>query len=265
LEKLEDLFDLNGKVALVTGGAGYLGRSITEALAELGAIVVIASRNLKKCNLVASEITEDFNNEVEVYSHRLDISEDESIIQLVEDIKKDYGGLDILVNNAYSGQTNSLESISKEDWDNNLDTGLNSVFNVIKNCLPLLKESHGVILNVASMYGHIAPDPELYENNDYTNPPSYGAAKAGIIQLTKYLASFLSQYGIRTNAISPGPFPHGDVLNDIEFINSLSKKNTLNRIGKNHEMKGTVALLCSEASSYINGENIKIDGGWTIS
>jgi NAD(P)-dependent dehydrogenase (short-subunit alcohol dehydrogenase family) len=114
------------------------------------------------------------------------------------------------------------------------------------------------------MYGHIAPDPNLYEDNNYTNPPSYGAAKAGVIQLTKYLASFLAKYNIRTNAISPGPFPHGEALEDEKFIKSLSQKNTLKRVGKAYELKGAVALLCSEASSYINGENICIDGGWSI-
>ena len=115
------------------------------------------------------------------------------------------------------------------------------------------------------MYGHLSPDYRLYENVPQSNPPSYGASKAGIIQLTKYLASFLSKYKIRVNCISPGAFPFPEVVSKYpEFVERLNSKNPMNRIGKPEELKGVVGLLCSNAGSYINGQNICVDGGWGI-
>jgi gluconate 5-dehydrogenase len=113
------------------------------------------------------------------------------------------------------------------------------------------------------MYGHIAPDYRIYDGTNFSNPPSYGAAKAGVIQFTKYLASFLSPHGIRVNCLSPGPFPHAETQKHEVFIERLAAKNPMNRIGEPHEVKGAVALLCSDAGSYITGQNICVDGGWT--
>jgi NAD(P)-dependent dehydrogenase (short-subunit alcohol dehydrogenase family) len=115
------------------------------------------------------------------------------------------------------------------------------------------------------MYGHVAPNWRLYHNVPQANPPSYGAAKAGVIQLTKYLASFLSPDGIRVNCISPGPFPFPAVMDQYpEFIERLNAKNPMGRTGVPHEIKGAAALLCSDASSYMTGQNICVDGGWAI-
>ena len=114
------------------------------------------------------------------------------------------------------------------------------------------------------MYGHVAPDYRLYDSDKFANPPSYGAAKAGVIQLTKYIASFLSPYGIRANCISPGPFPFETTqIENPDFIERLNAKNPQNRIGKPFELKGAAALLCSDASSYMTGQNVCVDGGWS--
>ena len=129
---------------------------------------------------------------------------------------------------------------------------------------PLLKISEGVIINIASMYGHIAPDYRIYESEDLANPPSYGAAKAGVIQLTKYLASFLSPYGIRVNAISPGPYPFPETQKNRGFMKMLESKTILNRIGQPEDLKGITALLCSDASNYMTGQNVCVDGGWGV-
>ena len=112
------------------------------------------------------------------------------------------------------------------------------------------------------MYGHVAPDYRIYYGNKFANPPSYGVAKAGIIQFTKYLASFLSPHGIRVNAVSPGPFPHPPVQKNTIFMEKLKSKNMLNRIGHPEDLKGVIALLCTDASSYMTGQNICVDGGW---
>jgi gluconate 5-dehydrogenase len=172
--------------------------------------------------------------------------------------------VDILVNNAWSGNKNSWESISDEDWEYDIDMSLNSVFRLTKAAFDDLKVTRGVILNIASMYGHIGPDYRIYDGKEFANPPSYGAAKAGVIQFTKYLASFLSPYGIRVNALSPGAFPHPPTQMHKDFMQKLGSKNPMNRIGQPDELKGAVALLCSDAGSYITGQNLCVDGGWAI-
>lgn len=139
---------------------------------------------------------------------------------------------------------------------------LNAVFYTTKEASEYLKASKGVIVNITSMYGHVAPDYRIYDGKEFANPPSYGAAKAGVIQLTKYLASFLSPYGVRVNALSPGPFPFPETQKNNDFIEKLASKNMLNRIGQPEDLKGAIALLCSDASSYMTGQNICVDGGW---
>jgi gluconate 5-dehydrogenase len=127
----------------------------------------------------------------------------------------------------------------------------------------MLKKTKGVIINTTSMYGHVAPDHRIYDGIEFANPPSYGAAKAGVLQLTKYLASFLSPHGIRVNAVSPGPFPFLETLKNKEFKESLESKNMLGRVGEPDDLKGAFALLASDASKYMTGQNICVDGGWT--
>lgn len=257
---LRQLFDLSGRTALVTGGAGLLGSQISEALAEQGARVVVASRDREKCSAFAETLVQRHGGAHSAL--RLDLM-DSASVQAAVDAVSTAGRLDILVNCSWSGNKNTLESISEADWTYDIDMSLNGVFRMVKAAMPELKASKGVILNVASMYGHVAPDYRLYEGETYANPPSYGAAKAGVIQFTKYLASFLSPHGVRVNALSPGPFPYpATVAQAPEFIARLSAKNPLNRVGSPHEVKGAAALLCSDASSYMTGQNICVDGGW---
>lgn len=264
MKSLEELFSLQGKSALITGGAGYLGKAISYTLAELGANLIIAGRDVQKSSAVCEEIMQQLNQSIQATAMELDVTDKTSIIRCFEKVSKSADGLDLLVNNAWSGNKNTLTSISDDDWNYDMEVSLNGVFRCVKQFLPLLKQKNGVILNIASMYGHVAPDYRLYEGTPFTNPPSYGAAKAGVIQLTKYLAGFLAPDGIRVNCISPGPFPHPSTQRQERFIQRLRQKNPLNRIGQPQEIKGTVALLCSDASSYITGQNICVDGGWSI-
>lgn len=261
---LKELYSLKGKLALITGGAGYLGSEISYTLAEQGANIIIASREKEKCERKCKEIEEYFQGAIKAIPMELDLMKKASIEACFEEINSKYGGLDILVNNAWSGEKNSLETIDDEAWEYDIDMSLNSVFKCVKLAMPSLKEKQGVILNITSMYGHVAPDYRIYDGKQFTNPPSYGAAKAGVIQFTKYLASFLSPYGIRANCLSPGPFPHTVTQENEQFMKNLASKNPLNRIGQPHELKGAVALLCSDASSYMTGQNICVDGGWAV-
>ncbi|MBZ5751975.1 SDR family oxidoreductase [Metabacillus rhizolycopersici] len=264
MKKLEDLFNLKGKTALISGGAGYLGNEISYTLAELGATVILASRDFEKCKNKCIEIKERLGPHADAIPMELNLMNKDSISETFTEIEEKFGGLDILVNNAWSGKKNSFESISDQDWEYDIAMSLNSVFYCIKKALPGLKQKKGIILNITSMYGHVAPDYRIYDGIQFTNPPSYGAAKAGVIQFTKYLASFLSPYDIRVNCLSPGAFPHEITQQNQTFIDQLSAKNPMNRIGKPHEIKGAVALLCSDASSYMTGQHLCVDGGWSI-
>lgn len=263
--KLSELFSLQGRTALVVGGAGLLGGEISHAFAELGAELVIASRDKARCAEFVRGLQARFPG-AKAHALGVDITDPASIRALAADAGAIFGGgLDILVNSGWSGRKNTFESISDADWDLDIEVCLNGVFRTIKAAVPLLKQRRGNILTIASMYGHVAPDHRMYDSERFANPPSYGAAKAGVIQLTKYLASFLSPHGIRANCISPGPFPFESTQKENpEFIARLAAKNPLNRIGRPHELKGAAALLCSEAGAYITGQNVCVDGGWAV-
>jgi NAD(P)-dependent dehydrogenase (short-subunit alcohol dehydrogenase family) len=259
-----ELLDLTGKNAFVTGGAGYFGTEICNTLAELGANVALASRDGDKCKLRASEVADRVGRKVRTRGMHLDLLDRASVQSCLDEVVTTFGSLDILVNNAWSGNKNSWESIDEKDWTYDVEMSLNATFRITKLAFPYLKESKGIILNVASMYGHVAPDYRIYDGKQFANPPSYGAAKAGVIQFTKYLASFLSPHGIRVNAMSPGAFPHPPTQQFTEFMDRLGSKNPMGRIGQPHELKGVVALLCSEAGSYMTGQNVCVDGGWAV-
>lgn len=259
---LRDLMNLSGRIALVTGGAGLLGSQISAVLAELGATVHVGSRDGAKCASFAADLVESFGGNHQGFA--LDITKTDSCADSISRVVDREGKLDILVNCSWSGKKNTFESITEADWLNDIDISLNSVFRMVKAAYEPLKTSRGVIVNIASMYGLVAPDHRLYDGERYANPPSYGSAKAGVLQLTRYLSSFLSPHGIRVNCISPGPFPYESTQRENPaFIERLAGKNPLNRIGMPFELKGAAALLCSDASSYMTGQNISVDGGWT--
>ena len=263
-KSLQQLLSLEGKTAVITGGAGYLGTAISETLAELGANIVLASRDQAKCARKCEEIVQQTGGSIRAVSLELDVLKKDSATHFFDQVHENFKAVDILVNNAWSGNKNSWESITDEDWEHDINMSLNSVFRMTKAAFPDLKKTRGVILNIASMYGHIGPDYRIYDGKQFANPPSYGAAKAGVIQFTKYLASFLSPHGIRVNALSPGAFPHPPTQKHEEFMQRLASKNPMNRIGQPEELKGAVALLCSDAGSYITGQNLCVDGGWAI-
>jgi NAD(P)-dependent dehydrogenase (short-subunit alcohol dehydrogenase family) len=261
---LADLFSLKGRIAVVVGGAGLLGGEISFALAELGASVIVASRDLEKCKDFVDRLDQRFSG-----SHsalQVDVTDPRAIREFASAVAASAGGsVDILVNSGWSGRKNTFETISDADWDQDIEVCLNGVFRTIKAIEPLLQQRRGNILSIASMYGHVAPDWRIYDGERFANPPSYGAAKSGLIQLTKYLASFLAPKGIRANCISPGPFPFESTqMENPDFIARLAGKNPLNRIGQPHDVKGAAALLCSDAGAYMTGQNICVDGGWTI-
>lgn len=262
MKNIKELFDLKGKVALVTGGAGHLGYFISEALLEAGASVYIASRNVRRCIEKAEKLNKKTGSKAKGLF--LDISNEEIIKEALDVITKEEGKLDILINNASYGACGDLETMSEAEWAKGIDGTINGVFRITKAVIPLLEKAESpAIINLASMYGLVSPNKVVYKDTKFNNPPNYGAGKAAVIQFTRYCACYLAEKNIRVNSISPGPFPNKEVQKNKEFINNLENKVPLKRIGKPYELKGGIVFLASDASSYVTGENISIDGGWT--
>jgi len=255
----KDQFDLKGKVAIVTGGSGYLGSAICESLASAGADIAIADVEIKKAEARASRITDRYK--VRCRAYEMDISRPDFVDKALKNIGHDLGGIDILVNNAYFGAAGSLEKMKEEDWLKGIDGTINGVFRCTQAVLPYMKR--GSIINIASMYGIVSPDPGIYGSSGQNNPPNYGAGKAAVIQFTRYAACHLAPKGIRVNSISPGAFPAEKAREDAGFIERLEKKIPMGRIGSPEDLKGIILFLASEASAYVTGVNIPVDGGWT--
>ncbi len=261
--KVGELFRLDGRTAIVTGGAGHLGAAMVEALAEAGANVAVVGRELGKTRALASRVGTG-NPKTSVKAFRIDVTDRAAVRRGFRGIVNDFGRLDILVNNAYAGASGRLESMSDRDWASALESGLSSAFRCTQEALPALaRAGHGAVLNVGSMYGIVSPDPRIYRGTDLASPPNYGAAKGGLLQFTRYCAVHLAPYGIRVNALSPGPFPKPAVQRERWFVRELARKTPLGRIGRPEELKAAVVFLCSDASSYVTGHNLVVDGGWT--
>ena len=251
--------DLKDKVAVVTGGYGYLGTSMVTSLTKHKCKVYVMGRSLEK-------FSEKFSENNSVFFQEVDVANINSIRNGFEAIGKKESVIDVLINNAYFGATNHPEEMTSDEWRKGIEGGLNQFFDCIREVLPFLKKSNnGKIINIASMYGMVVPDLDVYNGREeFLNPPNYGTAKAGVIHLTKYYAMYLSKYNINVNSISPGPFPSEKVQEDKEFIKRLEAKTKLKRIGTPSDLDGLLILLSSEASNYITGQNIAIDGGWTL-
>jgi gluconate 5-dehydrogenase len=260
--KLHELFNLHDSVAIVTGGTGHLGISMSEALAEAGAIVYITGTDENKCKKIASELENTTNGKL--FGMKMDVSSTESIAKCYNEIFQNHSTIDILVNNAFYGFSNSSGMMSEKDWLNGIDGTINSVFRTTMGVIPFMKKQNSSsIINISSIYGIVSPDPSIYGDSEYNNPPSYGVGKAAIIQFTRYMACHFAKNGIRFNSVSPGSFPNKEVQKNTKFIRNLEKRIPLKRIGQPYELKGIISFLASEASSYVTGQNFIIDGGWT--
>jgi len=257
-------FSLSDRTVLLTGATGYLGISMAWSLAKSGATVLINSRSeenserlvqeLQRANLLAEKAVFDVTNQSEI---------DQFFI------KRKNQPLHCLINNAYSGSGGTIECSSAEAYTKSFDLGLTSAHRLIVASLSGLRSSvknigDASVINIASMYGMVSPELQIYETAEGSNPPFYGATKAALIQWTRYAACEFGPEGIRVNSISPGAFPSLSVQEkDTNFIKRLERKIPLGRIGQAEEVCGAVVFLASKASVYVNGANIAVDGGWT--
>jgi gluconate 5-dehydrogenase len=260
-DTIAELFDLQDRVALVTGGAGHLGTRISEALAEAGATVVIASRNLTNCRRLAKEIAGWGGSALAV---KLDVTDDASTKACLAEVRKRCARLDVLVNNAFSTAAKAGGEVNPRHFNRTLNGCLTSAFRVTAAALPLLRSSeHASVINVSTMYALVSPDPATYEGTGFASAIGYGEAKAGMLQLTRRMATDLGPEGVRVNAISPGPFPNPETRRSRKFMKRLADRCVLGRYGHPVEIKGAALFLASDASSFVTGHNLMVDGGWT--
>lgn len=249
---------LNEKVVVITGGHGHLGAAISLGLLESGGKIVVLGRDQEK-------FESKFRDNQNIFFESVDISSTQEVVDAFSKVYAKFGRIDALINNAYFMSGNDPEHITDDQWAYSLEGTLGTLHRCIREIIPFFKkQGHGKIINLSSMYGMVSPDFRVYiDSPSSTNPPHYGAAKAGVLQLTKYFACLLGKDNILVNAVSPGPFPSERVQKDEKFIQALSNRNPLGRIGKPEELAGVFVLLCSDASSYITGQNFVVDGGWT--
>jgi len=259
-------FRLDGRIAFLSGATGQLGRPMAEALASAGAHVVINGRREDALRAFAQELQE---RGFRVTAACFDVTDEAAVTKNIALIAEKLGRLDIVVNNASHGRTGTLENITPADFEQSYRVNVVAAFRILQAVTPLLKESAKAtggssVVNIASMYGSVSPDAAVYGTSGANNPPSYGAAKAGLIQLTRYAACHLAADRVRVNCISPGPFPAKKYLDsDPGFHERLQAKVPMRRTGDAHEMTGPLLFLASDASSYVTGVNLAVDGGWT--
>jgi NAD(P)-dependent dehydrogenase (short-subunit alcohol dehydrogenase family) len=258
---IRDLFSLKERVALVTGGAGRYGRQICRALAEAGATVIVASRNCEKCGAFAEELQRE--GECEVKAMRLDVTDEISVEDSADQVRSRWGRLDILFNNAVSVRAATAERHSTDDWGLAMESNATALYRMMRVFGEMMaQQGAGSVVNIASIYGVVSPDFRIYEGAEQmTNPPSYGFAKAGMIQLTRYFAVLYASRGVRVNCISPGGlFSEGMPS---RFVAEYEKRTPMRRMGGPNDLKGAALFLASDASSYVTGQNLIVDGGYT--
>ncbi len=257
---LHSLFDLSGRVAVLTGGAGLLGFQMARALCDAGARVTLASRDEAKCRAAAERLKALGGEAVGL---AVDVTDPRDCDRLAREAAARWDRLDIWINNAaqVQGCAVPLEQQSPEDWKATLDACLNSVFYGAQAAARIMQaQKRGVIVNIASIYGLVSPDPRIYGDSGINSPPQYAAAKGGVVQLTRYLAVHLAPHHIRVNALSPGGFFDG---HDPDFLANYNARTPLGRMGSETDLMGALVFLASDASAYVTGHNLVVDGGWT--
>ena len=256
-----DFFRLDGKVALVSGGAGMVGSAISEGLAEAGAKVIIASRNMSECEKRAKELRD---RDLDAVAMRLDLSSEDSIISLEDEVVSNWRKLDILFNNAVSRAGVGLETMTKEEWETTMKVNSTGLFLSCKILgAEMAKRRSGTIVNIASIYGLVGPDFRIYEGTGIgQSPANYAFAKGGMISFTRYLATYYAKYNVRVNCICPGGYRSVDVQPDA-FVQKYVERTPLRRMACKDDIKGVAVFFASDASVYITGQILPVDGGWT--
>ncbi|PZV79145.1 NAD(P)-dependent dehydrogenase (short-subunit alcohol dehydrogenase family) [Algoriphagus aquaeductus] len=263
---ISPIFDLSGRIALVTGGAGLLASEHAIALMDHGAQVVLADKNIESCNQAVSLLQEKGYQKIQ--SMELDVTSRTNWESVASSLEKNFGKIDVLVNNAgFTNQSKSknfdagFEDFPLEDWNNILNVNLTGSFlgcQVIGKCM--LENGKGSIINIASLYGVVSPNHKIYPGTGISQPVAYSVSKHGVVALTKYLATLWAEKGIRVNSLTPGGIWNG---HHGLFLERFQQLNPIGRMSDKSELRGGIVYLASDASSHVVGHNLIIDGGWT--
>lgn len=264
MNDLKSLMNMRGRRALITGGAGHLGRTMADTLAEMGAEVLLVDVPGAPTQSVAEDIAS--RHGVSVTALDCDLENSDARATLVENIVP--GGLSVLINNAafvgtsgLAGWAEPLENQSVKAWRRALEVNLTAVFHLSQLFAPALKACPGGnIINIASIYGLWGPDYALYEGTAMANPAAYGASKGGLIQFTRWLSTTLAPQ-VRANVISPGGVARGQPGC---FVDRYTARTPLKRMATEEDFRGAVAYLASDLSAYVTGQVLAVDGGWGV-
>ncbi|HKZ81610.1 MAG TPA: SDR family oxidoreductase [Pyrinomonadaceae bacterium] len=265
MKKLAELMNLQGRVALITGGTGYIGVAMASALAELGCNLCLLDLQDDALVQAANRLRAEWGARVETL--RIDLENEQERNTLPHALSALFGRLDILINNAgfvgdsqLQGWVAPLEEQRVDTWRRALEVNLTAVFHLSQILASMLREyGKGTIVNISSIYGVAGPDLRLYEGTKMGNPAAYAASKGGLIQLTRWLSTVLAP-DIRVNCISPG----GVFRNQPgAFVERYVARTPLRRMGTEEDFKGAIAYFTSDLSAYVTGENLMVDGGWT--
>ncbi len=263
---IHDLMAMAGRATLITGGAGHIGQAMAAALAELGSDLVLLDRDANALADAATRLINLYGVRVEILS--CDLESEAEISCVPRWIEKTLGRLDVLINNAafvgssdLQGWATPFEQQSLSTWRRALEVNLTAAFALTQGCKRLLEASgHGSVINVGSIYGVHGPDLSLYAGTTMHNPAAYAASKGGLLQLTRWLATVLAP-SIRVNALSPG----GMARNQPQpFVERYKERTPLGRMGREEDLKGAIAFLATDLSSWVTGQNIMVDGGWGV-
>lgn len=254
------MFSLDKKIVVVCGGLGLIGKEVVKAVIEQGAYAIIADVDKDKGSRFLDELD---NSNVDYMD--IDITNEKNVLRFIDDVEKNYGPIWAWVNLAYPRTDDwgdKLEDIKIESFAKNVDLQLNSQFICCRAILEKMKErNEGVVVNCSSIYGMQGPNFHLYDGTAMTTPAAYSAIKAGIVNLTKYFAAYYGEYNLRINCIAPGGI--FDNQNPV-FVKNYNNMTPLGRMGNADEIAPGVVFLISKEASYITGQTLVIDGGFTI-
>lgn len=257
---IQQLFDLTGRTALVTGGTGHLGSAMSRALAEAGATVIVSSRFHERAVVSAAALPTPAGQQHAAVV--IDHMDGDSIERGWSEAAAVTGAVDVLVNNGHEAQPNDWRRVTMDEFARHLANAA-GYFELARRARDLAAANGrpASVVMLGSMYGTVASYPDAYEGVCQASPAAYHALKGGVLHLTRHLAAYWAADGVRVNCLSPGPFPSEKA--PAAMVERLKTKLPMRRMGVAHELKGAVVFLASDASSFMTGQNLLIDGGWT--
>lgn len=261
---IKKIFDFSNRVIVITGAAGLLGSEYAHGFCQAGANVVLADKNFIKCKKLAIELEKEFG--AKPLAIKLDVTNPNSITKMVNQIKKKFSKIDILVNNAIFPEIGKIKKIRFEDypldmWKEGVDVNLTGMFLCSQQIGKIMaKQKNGVIINISSIYGIKGPDQRIYGKTKIVKSALYATTKGAVINFTRYLAAYWNRTGVRVNTLSLGGVEEDQ---DPSFKKKYSDKTMIGRMAKKDEYVGALLFLSSDASSYMTGSNLIIDGGWS--